>query len=207
MNPEISNCLGIFGLTSNTTEQELKKAFSKFGPLEKVQLVRYPSTRCSKGYGFVYYKSIEAAKTAKEAMCNQKFKGRCVRIDFSITKKPHARTPGFYNGKPTLCNKVKEIIVSSEKSQCDLENDAIEQKTTAKSENQDSYQDWIKINNCLCVFGLTSFTTEKELKEEFSRFGSVEKVHLVRHSWTRCSKGYAFIYYKSVEEKGQLNSE
>ena len=193
INPEISNCLGVFGLTSNTTKWELKELFSKFGPLEKVQLVWDPLTRCSKGYAFIYYKSIDDAKIAKEAMCDQKFWGRCVRIDFSITKKPHARTPGFYNGKP---NKVKETIFSSGKSHHDLENDAIEQKTTT---NQDSYQDWIKINNCLCVYGLTFFTTKKELKEEFSRFGSVEKVLLVRHPLTSCSMGYAFVYYESVE--------
>ena len=197
INPEISNCLGVFGLTSNTTKQELKELFSKFGPLKKVQLVWDPLTRCSKGYAFIYYKSIDDAKIAKEAMCDQKFRGRRVRIDFSITKKPHARTPGFYNGKP---NKVKENIISSKKSQRDLENDTVEQKSKIKSENQDSYQDWIKINNCLCVFGLTSCTTEQELKEEFSRFGPVEKVLLVRHPLINCSKGYAFVYYESVEE-------
>ena len=197
INPEISNCLGIFGLNSNTTKQELKEVFSQYGPLEKVQLVWDPLTRCSKGYAFIYYKSIDDAKIAKEAMCDQKFGGRCVRIDFSITKKPHARTPGFYNGKPI---KVKEKIISSKKSQRDLENDTVEQKSKIKSKNQDSYQDWIKINNCLCVYGLTFFTTKKELKEEFSRFGSVEKVLLVRHPLTSCSMGYAFVYYESVEE-------
>ena len=143
INPEISNCLGIFGLNSKTTKQELKEVFSKFGPLEKVQLVWDPLTRCSKGYAFIYYESIEDAKIAKKAMCDQKFRGRRVRIDFSITKRPHARTPGFYNGKPI---KVKEKIFSSEKSIDDLKNDLIEEKT--KSENQDSYQDWIKITAC-----------------------------------------------------------
>ena len=97
---------------------------------------------------------FDDAKIAKEAMCDQNIRGRRVRIDFSITKKPHARTPGFYNGKP---NTVKEKIISSKKSLHDLENDAIEQKTTTNPENQDSYQDWIKINNCLCVFGLCNF--------------------------------------------------
>ena len=61
INPEISSCLAIFGLNSNTTKQELRDVFSKFGPLEKVQLVWDPltrSSRCSKGYAFIYYKSI-----------------------------------------------------------------------------------------------------------------------------------------------------
>ena len=37
--PESSNCLGVFGLSLYTTERELEKEFSKFGPLEKVTVV------------------------------------------------------------------------------------------------------------------------------------------------------------------------
>ena len=37
--PELSNCLGVFGLSLYTTERELEKEFSKFGPLEKVTVV------------------------------------------------------------------------------------------------------------------------------------------------------------------------
>ena len=37
--PEESTCLGVFGLSLYTTERELEKEFSKFGPLEKVQVV------------------------------------------------------------------------------------------------------------------------------------------------------------------------
>ena len=35
----MSNRLGVFGLSLYTTEQELEKEFSKFGPLEKVQVI------------------------------------------------------------------------------------------------------------------------------------------------------------------------
>ena len=37
--PEEGTCLGIFGLSLYTTERELDKEFSKFGPLQKVQVV------------------------------------------------------------------------------------------------------------------------------------------------------------------------
>lgn len=37
--PETSNCVGVFGLSLYTTERELEKEFSKFGPLEKVTVV------------------------------------------------------------------------------------------------------------------------------------------------------------------------
>ncbi len=37
--PTETNCLGVFGLSLYTTERELEKEFSRFGPLEKVSVV------------------------------------------------------------------------------------------------------------------------------------------------------------------------
>merc|ERR1719336_982777 len=37
--PKRNNCLGVFGLSLYTTERELEKEFSKFGPLQKVPVV------------------------------------------------------------------------------------------------------------------------------------------------------------------------
>lgn len=38
-NPTPSRCLGIFGLSLYTTEQQINHIFSKFGPVDKVQVV------------------------------------------------------------------------------------------------------------------------------------------------------------------------
>ena len=37
--PPPSACIGVFGLSLYTTERELEKEFSRFGPLDKVQVV------------------------------------------------------------------------------------------------------------------------------------------------------------------------
>merc|ERR1712111_72251 len=99
--PETSNCVGAFGLSLYTTERELEKEFSKFGPLEKVTVVLDGKTGRSRGFAFVYYESQEDAKAAKEAMCDQEIDGRRIRVDFSITKRSHTPTPGVYMGRPT----------------------------------------------------------------------------------------------------------
>ena len=98
--PEISSCLVVFGLSDDTIERELKEEFSRFGPLEKLQIVR-GNTGHSRGYAFVYYESVEDAKIAKEAMVDQKFNGRPIRVNFANNRMPHANTPGFYYGNPT----------------------------------------------------------------------------------------------------------
>merc|ERR1712241_1144242 len=99
--PESSNCLGVFGLSLYTTERELEKEFSKFGPLEKVTVVLDGKTGRSRVFAFIYFESQEDAKAAKEAMSDQEIDGRRVRVDFSITKRAHTPTPGVYMGRPT----------------------------------------------------------------------------------------------------------
>ena len=38
---------------------------------------------------------------AKESLNGQELDGRRMRVDYSITKRPHTPTPGIYMGKPT----------------------------------------------------------------------------------------------------------
>ena len=99
--PERNHCLGVFGLSLYTTERELEKEFSKFGPIEKLQVVLDGKTGRSRGFGFVYYESLDDAQAAKEAMCDTEIDGRRIRVDYSITKRPHTPTPGVYMGRPT----------------------------------------------------------------------------------------------------------
>jgi transformer-2 protein len=99
--PMPSSCLGVFGLSLYTTERELEKEFSKFGPLEKVTVVLDGKTGRSRGFAFVYFEHQEDAKAAKDAMCDQEIDGRRIRVDFSITKRAHTPTPGVYMGRPT----------------------------------------------------------------------------------------------------------
>ena len=99
--PEANNCLGVFGLSLYTTERELEKEFGKFGPIDKLQVVLDGKTGRSRGFGFVYFQHLDDARTAKEAMCDTEIDGRRIRVDFSVTKRPHTPTPGVYMGRPT----------------------------------------------------------------------------------------------------------
>ncbi|KAG7172586.1 transformer-2 protein homolog alpha-like isoform X6 [Homarus americanus] len=100
-NPEPSKCLGVFGLSVYTTERELHSIFDKFGPLEKVQVVLDSKTGKSRGFAFVYFESIKDAAEAKDECSGMEIDGRRIRVDFSITKRPHTPTPGIYMGRPT----------------------------------------------------------------------------------------------------------
>ncbi|XP_065155778.1 transformer-2 protein homolog beta-like isoform X4 [Atheta coriaria] len=100
-NPKPSGCLGVFGLSVYTTEVELYHIFSKYGPVERVQVVLDAKTGKSRGFSFVYFESSEDAKVAKEECTGMKINGKNIRVDFSITQRAHTPTPGMYLGKPT----------------------------------------------------------------------------------------------------------
>lgn len=100
-NPVQSNVLGIFGLSVSTTEQQINQIFSKFGPLERVNIVLDSKTGRSRGFCFVYFESAEDAKEAKNQCSGMEIDERKIRVDYSITLRAHTPTPGQYMGRAT----------------------------------------------------------------------------------------------------------
>ncbi|XP_016896887.1 transformer-2 protein homolog alpha isoform X2 [Cynoglossus semilaevis] len=100
-NPDPSTCLGVFGLSLYTTERDLREVFSRYGPLAGVNVVYDQRTGRSRGFAFVYFERMEDSKEAMERANGMELDGRRIRVDFSITKRPHTPTPGIYMGRPT----------------------------------------------------------------------------------------------------------
>lgn len=55
------------GLAWETTTERLLEVFGQYGPVEEGAVVRNNSTGKSKGYGFVTFKTMEAAQRALES--------------------------------------------------------------------------------------------------------------------------------------------
>lgn len=96
--PEENNCLAVFGLSFSTTQRYVEREFSKFGPLEKVDLPMDGHSCRSRGFAFVYFENLRDARIAREEMCDRIIDGRKVRVDYSIHKRAHTPTPGYYMG-------------------------------------------------------------------------------------------------------------
>ncbi|CAF0973626.1 unnamed protein product [Rotaria magnacalcarata] len=98
LNPTPSNVLGVFGLSSRTEERDVRRIFSKFGRINNIHIVYDRGTGRSRGFGFIYYDRIEDATAAKRETHGMDIDGQKIRVDFSLTDKPHDRTPGIYMG-------------------------------------------------------------------------------------------------------------
>jgi len=90
--------LGLFGLSQQTTEADLKALFGKYGEIDRLTLIYDKATGISRGFGFMYMKEQDGATAAKEALNGMDLHGRIIRVDYSLTSKPHDSTPGQYMG-------------------------------------------------------------------------------------------------------------
>lgn len=61
--------------------------------------------------------------------------------------------------------------------------------------------------HCLGVFGLSSYTQEKDLKEVFGRYGAIDDICIIYDRQSGHSKGYGFVYYKSTADAIEARRE
>lgn len=106
--PLQSKCLGVFGLNIYTDEQKIREIFTKYGRIERIQVVIDAKTGRSRGFCFVYFEELGDAKVAKDATTGMEIDKRRIRVDYSITQRPHTPTPGVYMGRPTRSFKERE---------------------------------------------------------------------------------------------------
>ncbi|THH14865.1 hypothetical protein EW146_g5519 [Bondarzewia mesenterica] len=97
--PNPSAVLGVFGLSIRTTERDLDEEFSRFGRVDKVTIV-FPVTKSdrSRGFGFIKMVTVEDATRCIQELNGVDLNGRRIRVDYSVTDRPHAPTPGEYMG-------------------------------------------------------------------------------------------------------------
>ncbi|CAB3410151.1 unnamed protein product [Caenorhabditis bovis] len=78
-------CVGVFGMSQFTDEKDLYEIFQEFGKIEKINIIRDRYNQRSRGFGFVYLRTITEAENAIRALSNVVIDGHKVRIDFATT--------------------------------------------------------------------------------------------------------------------------
>ncbi|XP_052799530.1 transformer-2 protein homolog alpha-like isoform X2 [Mya arenaria] len=99
--PEPSKCLGVFGLSLYTQERDLREVFGRYGELDECNIVYDRQSGRSRGFAFIYFRTVDDSIEAKDRCTGLEIDGRRIRVDYSITKRAHTPTPGIYLGKPT----------------------------------------------------------------------------------------------------------
>ncbi|UYV69126.1 HNRNPA2B1 [Cordylochernes scorpioides] len=112
-NPQEQYCkLFIGGLHYKTEEDTLKDHFSQWGEIVDCVVVKSPSTRKSRGFGFITYKEAEMVDAAQAARPH-KIDGRDVETKRAVPRED--------NGKPEAQATVKKIFVRALKDEVEEE--------------------------------------------------------------------------------------
>jgi len=97
--------LGVFGLSIRTIERDLDEEFSRFGRVEKVTIVYDQRSDRSRGFGFIKMSTVDEAARCIQELNGIELNGRRIRVDYSVTDRPHAPTPGEYMGHRKSSNR------------------------------------------------------------------------------------------------------
>lgn len=93
--------LFVTGIHPRLTEEEVTRLFTKYGTVEKCQIMCDPHTKESRGFGFVKMITSEEADAAKEGLQGKEFEGRTLSIEKARRARPRTPTPGKYFGPPS----------------------------------------------------------------------------------------------------------
>ncbi|ETI44017.1 hypothetical protein, variant 3 [Phytophthora nicotianae CJ01A1] len=92
------NNLYVANLATRVGEQDLQEIFSKFGRVDKCEVIVDPVTKESRGFGFVTFEDVRDAEDAVKELNNQEVQGRKIRVEHAKRKRGHEKTPGQYLG-------------------------------------------------------------------------------------------------------------
>uniref|UniRef100_A0AC35GGZ4 RRM domain-containing protein n=1 Tax=Panagrolaimus sp. PS1159 TaxID=55785 RepID=A0AC35GGZ4_9BILA len=103
-NPRPSNCLGVFGMSNNTTEHDLREIFERYGRVDSVKVIMDRETGRSRGFGFVNFEERSDATRAREKISDTNIDGMKVRVDYAIQNRRSSptrnRSPGARRRSP-----------------------------------------------------------------------------------------------------------
>lgn len=91
----LNNKIYVGNLNYSTTEDELRDAFSAFGTVTSVNIIKDRFTDQSKGFGFIEMGDGEEAKKAIEGMNQQELGGRTIKVDEAKERKREFRKDRF----------------------------------------------------------------------------------------------------------------
>ncbi|TFK43030.1 hypothetical protein BDQ12DRAFT_695396 [Crucibulum laeve] len=139
--PNPSNVLGVFGLSIRTQERDLDEEFSRFGRVEKVTIVYDQRSDRSRGFGFIRMSTVEEATRCIQELNGVDLNGRRIRVDYSVTDRPHAPTPGEYMGHRRSSGRDSYPSRSEPPRESYRDRDSYRESSYRDRDSRDSYRD------------------------------------------------------------------
>jgi nucleolar protein 4 len=185
-----SRSLFVRSLSSTITSESLAAHFSESYPLKHATVVVDPTTKISRGFGFVTFTDAEDAATAAAQFDNSTLDGRRIRVE--VAQARHREGPGAVNGAPVVGEKSSKkngaVNATGEKLRA-------EREQTRKAEQPPR----------LIVRNLPwSIKTADDLTKLFLSYGKVKHAVVPKKGGREIGEGYGF---GIVIIRGKKNAE
>ncbi|XWS30625.1 hypothetical protein CRYUN_Cryun23aG0001800 [Craigia yunnanensis] len=208
------------GLSQKTTEEDLYQILAEWGPLRHVRVIKERNSGISRGFAFIDFPSVGAARTMMERIGDDGLVVDGRKLFFEYSSKPTGGTGGPFghdNAVKSGHSNHKSITVPSDWmcTICGCVNFA--RRTSCFQCNEprtdDSPSADISLSNSttlgkkgsesgpthvLVVRGLDENADEEMLRYEFSKHAPIKDLRLVRDKFTHVSRGFAFVHFHSV---------
>lgn len=201
-------------LSFKATEDDVKRFYEPFGPVEEINLLRHPDGK-PVGCGFVQFKRVEDASKAIFNTNKKEFLGRPISASWAISKskfcekleKESAENAEAAGNKddaasnenlPSVSDKDDSALDKSSekrgKRSVDKEKSSLFKKKKRKEDKEKNR----KKRSRIVIRNLSFQATEEHLREHFSNYGTIEDVTILKRQDGK-SVGCAFLQFDHVQ--------
>ncbi|XP_066163873.1 SUPPRESSOR OF ABI3-5 isoform X5 [Oryza sativa Japonica Group] len=208
------------GLSQKTNEDDLNQILAEWGPLRSVRVIKERSSGMSRGFAFIDFPTVEAARRMMEGVGDNGLliDGRKVFFQYS---KPTSGMSGPSHGEENFtrynyghrtaaapCDWICTIcgcMNFARRTSCFQCNeprteDSLPADPTSSTPLHPKRGSELGPTHVLVVRGLDENADEEMLRYEFAKHAPIKDIRLVRDKFTHVSRGFAFIHFHSVEE-------
>ncbi|XP_066312469.1 SUPPRESSOR OF ABI3-5-like isoform X2 [Miscanthus floridulus] len=208
------------GLPLKTNDDDLYQILAQWGPLRSVRVIKERNSGMSRGFAFIDFPTVEAARRMMEATGENglEIDGRNVFFQYS---KPTGGMGGTSLGhenftRPTYghrtvaapCDWICTIcgcMNFARRTSCFQCNeprteDALPADATGSTPHFGRRGSDLGPTHVLVVRGLDENADEEMLRYEFAKHAPIKDIRLVRDKFTHVSRGFAFVHFHSVED-------
>ncbi|KAF0919447.1 hypothetical protein E2562_029464 [Oryza meyeriana var. granulata] len=184
------------GLSQKTNEDDLNQILAEWGPLRSVRVIKERSSGISRGFAFIDFPTVEAARRMMEGTGDNGLliDGRKVFFQYRTAAAPCdwiCAICGCMNfARRTSCFQCNEPRTE----------DSLPADPTGSTPLHAKRGSELGPTHVLVVRGLDENADEEMLRYEFAKHAPIKDIRLVRDKFTHVSRGFAFIHFHSVED-------
>ncbi|XP_015625921.1 SUPPRESSOR OF ABI3-5 isoform X4 [Oryza sativa Japonica Group] len=209
------------GLSQKTNEDDLNQILAEWGPLRSVRVIKERSSGMSRGFAFIDFPTVEAARRMMEGVGDNGLLIDGRKVFFQYSSKPTSGMSGPSHGEENFtrynyghrtaaapCDWICTIcgcMNFARRTSCFQCNeprteDSLPADPTSSTPLHPKRGSELGPTHVLVVRGLDENADEEMLRYEFAKHAPIKDIRLVRDKFTHVSRGFAFIHFHSVEE-------